>query len=404
MRATTEAEVCVPAGGFGRRKVAPRACIVDRKPHLRAFLADALEEFRFVTGECAGALELPARLAEHQPDLLVIGSSVDGVEAEAILDTLATTCFTGSVLTIAPRETIMSDAIRQHGVARGLRMLPPLATPFSVHTLSLSLAPLLPQEPAPEPEIDVAEALKAGWLELWYQRCVDAHSLTPQGAEALLRMRHPNWGVVSPSAFLPDGNDPHFRALSEFVVKRAIADWHYLLDHQGPVDLSINLPVSFLGNERALDDLSAWVPQHPAFGGLIIEIDASEIVDHLDEMAEISRRLRLRNVAIAIDKVGADWPALMHLDTFPFVELKVDRSFVTGCADDRLKRSVCKRIVELAGDYGARCTATGIETRADFQAAHELGFDKMQGYLFGKPMGLKKFARAAHARPVAMQD
>ncbi|MCD0420387.1 EAL domain-containing protein [Rubrivivax sp. JA1024] len=404
MRATTEAEACVPAGGFGRRKVAPRACIVDRKPHLRAFLADALEEHRFVTSECAGALELPARLTEHQPDLLVIGSTIDGIEAEAILDALAAAGFAGSVLTIAARETIMSDAIRRHGAERGLNMLPPLATPFSAQTLSHSLAPLVPQEPAPEPEIDVAEALKAGWLELWYQRCVDAHSLTPQGAEALLRMRHPNWGVVSPSALMPDHNDPHFRGLSEFVVRRAVADWHYLLDHQGPIDLSINLPVSFLGNDNALDDLAGWIPQHPAFGGLIIEVNAEEIVDHLPEMAEIGRRLRLRNVAIAIDKVGADWPSLMYLDNFPFVELKVDRTFVTGCADDRLKRSVCKRIVELAGDYGARCTATGIETRADFQAAHELGFDKMQGYLFGKPMGLKKFARAAHARPVAMHD
>ncbi|QDL99044.1 EAL domain-containing protein [Rhodopseudomonas palustris] len=404
MRATTEADVCVLAGGFGRRKVAPRVCIVDRKPHLRAFLADALEEFRFVAAECAGALELPARLAEHRPDLLVIGSTIDGIEAEAILDTLAATCFTGSVLTIAPRETIMSDAIRRHGAARGLTMLSPLATPFSAHTLGLSLAPLLPQEPPPEPEVDATEALKAGWLELWYQRCVDAHSLTPQGAEALLRMRHPNWGVVSPSAFLPDGSDPHFRALSEFVITRVVADWHYLLEHQGPIDLSINLPVSFLGNEQALADLGAWMPQHPAFGGLIVEVDAAEVVDHLVELTEIAHRLRLRNVAIAIDKVGAEWPALMHLDAFPFVELKVDRSFVTGCADDRLKRSVCRRIVELAGDYGARCTATGIETRADFQAAHELGFDKMQGYLFGKPMGLKKFARAAHARPVAMHD
>jgi EAL domain-containing protein (putative c-di-GMP-specific phosphodiesterase class I)/CheY-like chemotaxis protein len=404
MRSKVVAEQRIPVAGFGRRKVAPRACIVDRKPHLRAFLADALEEFRFVTTDSAGATDLPARLAEHQPDLLVIGSTIDGIEAELILDLLATAEFAGNVLTISTRETIMSSAVVQHGAARGLTMLPPLATPFSIQTLHRSIAPLLPQEPAPEPEIDVAEALKAGWLELWYQRRVDTHSLAPCGAEALLRMRHPNWGVVAPSAFLPDRSDPHFRALSEFVVTQAIADWRYLLERQGPIDLSINLPVSFLQNEQALADLAAWMPKHPAFGGMIVEVDAADLVANLPEMAEIGRRLRLRNVAIAVDKVGADWPALLHLDAFPFVELKVDRSFVTGCADDRLKRSVCKRIVELAGDYGARCTATGIETRADFQTAHEIGFDQMQGYLFGKPMGLKKFARAVHARPVSIQD
>jgi EAL domain-containing protein (putative c-di-GMP-specific phosphodiesterase class I) len=142
------------------------------------------------------------------------------------------------------------------------------------------------------------------------------------------------------------------------------------------------------------------MPVHPAFGGMVVEVDAVEVAAHVDDMIEVAQRLRLHNIAIAIDKVGADWPELLHRDAFPFVELKVDRAYVTGCADDRLKRSVCRRIVDLAGEYGARCTATGIESRSDYITAHELGFDQVQGYLFGKPMGLKKFARAAAAKPL----
>ena len=55
---------------------------------------------------------------------------------------------------------------------------------------------------------------------------------------------------------------------------------------------------------------------------------------------------------------------------------------------------MCRHIVELAQDHGARAVAQGVETRADFVAAHGLGFDLVQGYLFGKPMGVKKFARS----------
>lgn len=385
---------------FGRRKVSPRACIIDGKPHLRAFLADTLEELRFVTGECADAEELHMRIADQQPDVLVIGSSIGGVEAARIIDVACNAGFHGSVILISARETIALRAILHHGLERGLTMLPPLSTPFSAQMLRECVAPLLPQEPAPKPQVDVAEALKTGWLELWYQRKLDARSLTPCGAEALVRMRHPSWGVVVPSAFLPDQSDPHFRALSEFVVARAAADWRYLLDHHGPVDLSINLPAKFLLDPRAVEDLCAWMPRHPAFGGLIVEIDSLEVAQNLDAMTGIAQTLRLNNIAIAVDKVGADWPELMYREAFPFVELKVDRTFVSGCADDRLKRSVCKRIIDLAGDYGARCTATGIETRADYVAAHELGFDLVQGYLFGKPMGLKKFARAACTKPL----
>ncbi len=392
------------SAAFGRRKVSPRACIIDGKQHLRAFLADTLEELRFVTGECGDADDLTMRIADQQPDLLVIGSSVGGVEAARIIDVACNAGFRGSVMLISARETIAQRAILHHGLERGLTMLPPLSTPFSARMLRECIAPLLPQEPAPQPEVDVAEALKTGWLELWYQRKLDARSLTPCGAEALVRMRHPSWGVVVPAAFLPDHNDPNFRALSEFVVARAMADWRYLLDHHGPVDLSINLPARFLLDIQAVEDLCAWIPRHPAFGGLIIEIDALELAQHLDAMIETAQHLRLHNVAIAIDKIGADWPDLISRDAFPFVELKVDRAFVTGCADDRLKRSVCKRIVDLAVDYGARCTATGIESRSDYIAAHELGFDLLQGYLFGKPMGLKKFARAAATKPLNTLD
>ena len=128
--------------------------------------------------------------------------------------------------------------------------------------------------------MDVAEALKAGWLELWYQQKINIRTLVPNGAEALVRMRHPAWGVVPPAYFIPDDNDPHFRALSEFVIGRAIEDWRYLLESQGPVDLSINLPVSFFGDTHAVRDLCRAIPTHPAFGGLLIEVDSSEVIEN----------------------------------------------------------------------------------------------------------------------------
>jgi EAL domain-containing protein (putative c-di-GMP-specific phosphodiesterase class I) len=87
--------------------------------------------------------------------------------------------------------------------------------------------------------------------------------------------------------------------------------------------------------------------------------------------------------------------------TLPFVEIKVDRKFVTGCADDRLKRTVCRQILDLADGYGARTLAEGVETKADFIAVREMGFDLVQGFLFAKPMTAKKFARTMLARDYA---
>jgi EAL domain-containing protein (putative c-di-GMP-specific phosphodiesterase class I) len=145
------------------------------------------------------------------------------------------------------------------------------------------------------------------------------------------------------------------------------------------------------------------MPTHPAFGGLLIEINSAEVIHNLDLLIDVTKEVRFHNIAVSIDDLGADWPALMGLDSFPFAELKVDRQFVTGCANDRLKRTVCRRIIELAKGYGARVVAEGVETRADFVAANEMGFDLVQGYLFGKPMALKKFARSALAQSVVVE-
>ena len=151
-------------------------------------------------------------LDTQQPDLVVLGVSVDGIEVGKILEVLVRKNFGGKVLVIGQPDSIMVKAVRQIGDEYGIAMLPSLPTPFSAGTLRASLAALLPVEPAPSPAVDVAEALKAGWLELWYQQKINVRTLVPSGAEALVRMRHPAWGVVPPAYFIPDDNDPHFRS------------------------------------------------------------------------------------------------------------------------------------------------------------------------------------------------
>jgi EAL domain-containing protein (putative c-di-GMP-specific phosphodiesterase class I) len=381
------------AGHFGHRKLTPRASVFDSKEHLRSFLADALEDLGFIASECGRADDLAGVLDTHQPDLLVLSVCANGAEVGEMLETLVRKNFGGQVLVIGQPQSVMVRTVRQIGEEYGIAMLPSLPTPFSAGSLRDSVAALLPAEPAPSPAVDVAEALKTDWLELWYQQKIDARTLVPDSAEALVRMRHPAWGVVSPAFFIPDDRDPHFRALSEFVVGRAIEDWRYLLERRGPVDLSINLPASFFGDGQAARHLCRAIPSHPAFGGLLIEIDSRELIDNPDPAIDAARQLSLHNISLALDNVGAEWPSLMELRSFPFVELKVDRQFVNGCADDRLKQIVCRRIVELAKDQGARAIAQGIETRADFLAAQDIGFDQVQGDLFGKPQGTKKFAR-----------
>ncbi len=386
-------EETIRLASFGRRKVAPRVCVADAKQHIRKFLGEALEELGFITCECTEVGELRVVLdGQLTPDLVVVGLSEGGIEAAAILEALVAGAFDGKVLLLGPRDSLMVAAVQELGEQRGLAMLPALATPFDSAGLRNSVATLLPIEAPPNPVIDVAEALSEGWVELWYQPKFNTRTLQLCGAEALIRIRHPTWGIVAPAYFLPDKGDPYFRVLSDFVIGRAIDDWRNFITQCGRIEIAINLPITFFQGPQSVASLCRQMPDHPAFEGLIIEIDAADVIRNLDLAKGVAKQLRFSNIAISIDDLGSEWPSLLGLDDFPFVEIKVDRQFIAGCADDRLKQTVCRQILDLADGFGARTVAEGVETRADFFTVREMDFDQVQGFLFAKPMTAQKFA------------
>jgi EAL domain-containing protein (putative c-di-GMP-specific phosphodiesterase class I)/CheY-like chemotaxis protein len=378
---------------FGKRRVAPRACVLDSKPHLQTFLSEALEELGFIVCRCASAGGLGHALEQHYPDLIVFGLSAGGVEAARSIEIAAKQGFKGKVLLLGPALSPMVTAVRSFGETLGLTMLPVLTTPFADRDLRKAVFSMLPVEPPPPPPFDATEAIDSGWLELWYQPKVDSRSLVLDGAEALIRIRHPTWGIVPPAYFIPADGDPNFQALSTFVIGQAVDDWRYLVSRRGRIQIAINLPLSFFKSPGAAQQLCQMLPKHGAFDGLIVEMDGSEVAQDLSFSTELASALRFHNIGISIDVLGEDWPSLMEASDFPFVEIKLDRKFVAGCADNRLARAACRQMVEFAQTSGARTVADGVESRNDFLVLREMGVDMIQGPLFAKPMVAPKFAK-----------
>src|SRR5262249_40657519 len=148
--------------------------------------------------------------------------------------------------------------VERIGRSHGLTMLPPLAKPFRAQDLNERLAVSPPDPsglaaaPAPrasaklagacQPVVDLDEALRHDWLELWYQPKIDLRSLSVCGAEALLRARHPERGVVLPCGLLPSAGDPLYRPLTRFVIRRAMTDWGYFAERGLKLKLALNVP------------------------------------------------------------------------------------------------------------------------------------------------------------------
>lgn len=283
---------------FGRRKVAPRVCIADSKPHIRKFLRETLDELGFITCECTQVSELSALLDGQAPDLVAVGMSGGGIEAAAMLEALVARSFDGKVLLVGPRDSLMLLAVQELGEQLGIAMLPTLATPFDSRGLGNSVATLLPMEAPTSPVIEAAEALSAGWIELWYQPKFNPQTLELCGAEALIRVRHPTWGVILPAYFLPDKDDPYLLILSDFVIGRVVDDWRNFIQHQN-IQLSINLPLTFFRDPKSVANLRRQMPVHPAFEGLVVEIDALDVISDLDLVKAAARQLRFSKIGRA---------------------------------------------------------------------------------------------------------
>ena len=112
----------------------------------------------------------------------------------------------------------------------------------------------------------------------------------------------------------------------------------------------------------------------------------------------VANELAHHQLALSIDDVDEDWIELYAIEDAPIAEIKVDRSLVAGCAKNLVKQSVCRRINEFAHSIEVRTVAEGIETRPDLLAAREIGFDMVQGYICGRPVGRNQFASLLRER------
>ncbi|MGE0751528.1 MAG: EAL domain-containing protein [Variibacter sp.] len=381
-----------PRSPFGRRRLARSAFIAGGDAHVRRFFCDTLAEFGFLTIDCDDAVQLRAAFVDHTPELLILDPAIARGDGLAIVNDLAKRKFSGHLLLTGAHEPATLSLLHKIAAQAGLTMIPYLCAPFQIADLDTRLEPFHPPEPPPNADIDLDEALAAGWLELYYQPKLEPRSLRLCGAEALIRMRHPTWGLVQPARFVPPPGDSRLIALSEFVVTRAASDWEAFAAQSMPIEIAINLPLTVLQEPRFVDLIRDHMPRNPKFRGFIVEINEAEAIEDLQLAQEIALELKLIGVGIAIDDVTSNGFTRAALDALPFAEFKADRSLVDGASGDPLKRAACQTIIDLAQRCGVRTVAEGVETREDLALIREMGFDMVQGFICARAMEPRRFA------------
>jgi diguanylate cyclase (GGDEF)-like protein len=235
---------------------------------------------------------------------------------------------------------------------------------------------------------DLRQATQRGELFLHYQPKVDGARGQIHGAEALLRWKHPERGLVSPSVFIPLAE--RFGMISQIghwvieEVCRQIQAW----GAQGMrMRVAINLSAHQLRDESLVERILDALVRHqvdPAY--LLCEITESVAMEDIEVTQRAFEGLARIGVFLSIDDFGTGYSSLSYLRKLPAQQLKIDRSFVQDLEESADARAVVEAVVHLAHALELRVVAEGVETEGQRDILVHLGCDELQGFLFARPM------------------
>lgn len=245
-------------------------------------------------------------------------------------------------------------------------------------------------------ENQLRRALEDGQLEVFYQPRLNVAEDRLDAAEALVRWRHPQKGLIAPGFFIPLAEETGLIIpLGELVLRQACKQARqWQLEGVAEIRVSVNLSVKQLrqGNFVSLVRQVLEETGLPA-DRLELELTESQLLDDIDNAINISRQLRALGVKLAIDDFGTGYSSLSYLKRFPVDFVKIDRSFISELDQVGEDSAIVRAIIAMVHSLELKVVAEGVETQAqmDFLKAH--GCDEMQGYLISRPVPADEFVK-----------
>ncbi|MEW6163857.1 MAG: EAL domain-containing protein [Pseudomonadota bacterium] len=240
------------------------------------------------------------------------------------------------------------------------------------------------------------QALAQGELELHYQPQVNLRQGSITGAEALLRWRDPQRGLVPPGEFLPHVEESDFMAtLGDWVLEaalRQIEDW---LAQGLRLKVSVNVAAQQLLQPDFIDRLRALLARHPQVPSELLGLEILEtvVLGDVERVTGIIRAADELGIGFALDDFGTGYASLSHFRDLPVHILKIDQGFVRGMLDDPGNLAIIEAVIGLTAAFQRLVVAEGVETEEHGLLLLRLGCNVMQGYAYGRPMPATEFRR-----------
>ncbi|WP_076602920.1 EAL domain-containing protein [Aromatoleum tolulyticum] len=236
-------------------------------------------------------------------------------------------------------------------------------------------------------------ALTEGQFVLHYQPQIELDSGRVVGVEALVRWRHPERGTILPGDFIPLAEETRLiLPLGKWVLEEAcrqLKRWHDAGLNE--LEMSVNLSaIQF--QEKDLPDLVKQAVERAGVPASCIHLEITESMAMRNPQQNIVMMKALTDlgVKVVLDDFGTGYSSLAYLKLFPIDIIKIDRSFVRDLETDENDSAICEMTMLLARKLGLQVVAEGVETEAQLNFLGSIGCQRIQGYLFSKPIAAEQ--------------
>lgn len=350
---------------------------------------------------------------DPQPTLVLLDLNMPDADGLEVLRELASRRCTAQIRVLSGTDPRILRSAAQLGRDFGLAMGEPLSKPVSVAKLQEIFDELArtvtvdrpkpataPAGGAAPPRVTAGElrhAIRNGELFVVFQPILELETLSPLGAEALVRWRHPIHGVVPPVHFVPLAESSGLAAeMTEriFALALEFAGQPEYTWAGRPLSISVNLAAAALIELDLAALLATLLPAYGVSPGrLVVEVTETVMSADRTRVLEVLSRLRLRGVELSIDDFGTGTSSLERLDQFPFTELKIERAFIADLLVRPDAAAIASSTIELARRLDLRVVGEGIEDVETLRWLRGSGCSTGQGFLFSRGLEANELLR-----------
>jgi EAL domain-containing protein (putative c-di-GMP-specific phosphodiesterase class I) len=364
-----------------------RLLVVDDDPEVGAFFGQVSEDLGFETKVMLDPSQFAQTVLDFSPTVILLDLQMPGRDGIELLRELSTLGRRPKVLIASGLDSRVLTTASELGISMGVDVAGAFCKPIALDELEVLLIRLKSQKKVVT-AAGLRQAINDNQLVVHY--LPKATFKGPgrwiiEGAEALVRWEHPEYGLLYPRDFIGIAEESGLiTEVTDFVFRASMEQARVWFQNGLYMELGVNLSAQFLGDLAFPDRLLTLIRENNLDPSMItIELMETASMQDPAVALDILARLRVKNINLCLDDFGTGQSSLTHLYRMPFSEVKLDNQFTNDMRLREDARALVEGLIYLTHKLKMRACAEGVEDEGTLQMLEQMHCDKVQGHVIG---------------------